>query len=276
MVQPPPLISMTTEATVRHSEPASWMTTEPRLWCYLCYLPSLNLHSQPTKEPGQVIVASLQQNLLGHVAELGHLSSLTGQQIWRVHGITRWWEGSRTQIPGIQGEAHVPVEGNPESMSSSMSPPPAGSRSVSATSGRSDSPLWSNADRLRDAFPTHSQQLPEPPCKRPRCPYDPFPWDEERVASWAPRPTSAASRSLSFAQACERWCDPNHTPRSRNRHFTSPGHAPSPRVRTHLLAVGEHQMCGRLWCPGYCPSPADDPKSRGTHSLTPRVSTFAQ
>ena len=31
-------------------------------------------------------------------------------------------KGSRTQIPGIQGEAHVPVEGNPGSMSSSMSP----------------------------------------------------------------------------------------------------------------------------------------------------------
>ena len=92
MLQPPPLTLMTTEVTVWHSEPASWMTTEPRPWCYLCYLPSLNLHPQPTKETGQVIVASLQQNLLGHVAELGHLSGLTGQQIWRVHGIIRWWE----------------------------------------------------------------------------------------------------------------------------------------------------------------------------------------
>ena len=128
-----------------------------------------------------------------------------------------------------------------------MSPPPAGSRSVSATSGRLDSLPWSNADRLHDASPTLSQQLPEPPCIRPRCPYDLFPWDEERVASWAPWPTSAAFWSLSFAQACERWCDLNHTPQSRNRHLTSPGHATSPRVRTHLLAVGEHQMCGRLW-----------------------------
>ena len=185
-------------------------------------------------------------------------------------------KGSRTQIPGIQGEAHVPVQGNPGLMSSSMSPPPAGSRSVSATSGSLDSPPWSNADRLRDASPTHSQQLPEPLCIRPRCHYDPFPWDVERVASWAPWPTSAASRSLSSAQACERWCDPNHTPRSRNRHLNSPGHAPSPRVRTHLLAVVEHQMCGILWCPGCCPSSADDPKSRGTHSSTPRVPPFPQ
>ena len=111
MVQPPPLTLITTEATVWHSEPASWMTTEPRPWCYLCYLPSLSLHSQPTKEPGQVIVASLQQNLLRHVAELGHLSSLTGQQIWRVHGITRWWE---VRAVGLKYQA---FKGKPTSQS---------------------------------------------------------------------------------------------------------------------------------------------------------------
>ena len=185
-------------------------------------------------------------------------------------------KGSRTQIPGIQGEAHILGEGNPRSMLSSMSPPPAGSRSVSATSGKSDNSPGNNVDRLRDASPACSQQFPEPPCICLRCPYDHFPWDAERVASWAPWPTAAASRSLSSAQACERWCDPNYTPRSRNRHLTSPMHAPSPRVRTHLLAVGEHQMCGRRSCPGCCPSPADDPKSRGTHSSTPHVSPFPQ
>ena len=111
MVQPPPLTLITTEATVWHSEPASWMTTEPRPWCYLCYLPSLSLHSQPTKEPGQVIVASLQQNLLRHVAELGHLSGLTGQQIWRVHGITRWWE---VRAVGLKYQA---FKGKPTSQS---------------------------------------------------------------------------------------------------------------------------------------------------------------
>ena len=183
MVQPPPLTWMT-EDPGWHSEPASWMTTEPRPWYYLCYLPSLNLLWQPTKEPGQVIVASLQQNLLRHVAELGHLSGLTGQQIWRVHSITRWWEvgqwdsntrHSRGSPRPSQGKSWVDVVFHVT--------PPAGSRSISATSGRSDSLPWINVDRWRDASPTRSQQFPEPPCIRPRCPYGHFPGDVERVTS---------------------------------------------------------------------------------------------
>ena len=149
--------------------------TEPRPWCYLCYLPSLNLHSQPTKEPGQVIVASLQQNLLRHVAELGHLSGLTGQQIWRVHGITRWWEvravglkyqafkGKPTsQSREIWGRCRLPChphqqvpEAFPSTITSGCSPPVTLSWHTLYCWG-TGIPPWSSSRTYKTGFPPFS------------------------------------------------------------------------------------------------------------------------